>query len=353
MASRTAVLDRVERLLRAGLTAKAFRERVLAELRPVLPYDGHVWLLTDPLTRVGTSPLADVPALDLRDLPNLGRLRYLTTVNRWDVLVDEGRHAATLLGETGGEPDAVAAVARVPVRARGHRRRVGRVRGPVRLLGLARPVAHRDGVRAGDAAFLAELAPVLTVGLREAQARTFVDDAAALDLSGPAVIVLGPGPRGAQPDRLGRRGAVRAEPARRPGAHRAGRGLQRGRRPARRGGRGAGGRAVVAGAPRRRSLGDPAGRPDDSASRSETGDVVVTIAVSTPQERREVFALAHGLTPREREVLAEVARGLDSRAVADRLVVSEHTVHDHVKAVLAKTGTATRQALLARIAGAA
>ena len=52
-------------------------------------------------------------------------------------------------------------------------------------------------------------------------------------------------------------------------------------------------------------------------------------------------------------MLAEVARGLDSRAVADRLVVSEHTVHDHVKAVLAKTGTATRQALLARIAGAA
>ena len=78
MASRTAVLDRVERLVRAGLTSKAFRERVLAELRPVLPYDGHVWLLTDPVTRVGTSPLADVPALDLRDLPALGRLRYLT-----------------------------------------------------------------------------------------------------------------------------------------------------------------------------------------------------------------------------------------------------------------------------------
>ena len=147
MASRTAVLDRVERLLRAGLTAKAFRERVLAELRPVLPYDGHVWLLTDPLTRVGTSPLADVPALDLRDLPNLGRLRYLTTVNRWDVLVAEGRHAATLLGETGGEPErsllwreclsglGVTDVASV-VCAR-----------PVRLLGLAGPVAHRDDVR--------------------------------------------------------------------------------------------------------------------------------------------------------------------------------------------------------------
>ena len=34
-------------------------------------------------------------------------------------------------------------------------------------------------------------------------------------------------------------------------------------------------------------------------------------------------------------------------------MLSGHTVNDHVKAVLAKTGTATRQALLSRIAGAA
>jgi DNA-binding CsgD family transcriptional regulator len=83
------------------------------------------------------------------------------------------------------------------------------------------------------------------------------------------------------------------------------------------------------------------------------GDVVVTIEVSTPAERRGVFALAHGLTPREREVLGEVARGLDSQAIAEGLYLSEHTVHDHVKSVLAKTGVASRQALLSRIAGAA
>ena len=94
-------------------------------------------------------------------------------------------------------------------------------------------------------------------------------------------------------------------------------------------------------------------RTEDAAGSGEEGDVVVTIEVSTPHERQEVFALAHGLTPREREVLGEVARGLDSRAVAERLFLSEHTVHDHVKAVLAKTCTSTRQALLARIVGAA
>ena len=41
-------------------------------------FDAHVWLLTDPVTRVGTSPLADVPMMAWPRLPELGRLRYLT-----------------------------------------------------------------------------------------------------------------------------------------------------------------------------------------------------------------------------------------------------------------------------------
>ena len=53
--SRRSARDRIERLCGAGLTPKTLRERVLAALRPVLEYDAHVWLLTDPVTRVGTS----------------------------------------------------------------------------------------------------------------------------------------------------------------------------------------------------------------------------------------------------------------------------------------------------------
>jgi DNA-binding CsgD family transcriptional regulator len=37
--------------------------------------------------------------------------------------------------------------------------------------------------------------------------------------------------------------------------------------------------------------------------------------------------------------------------MANELVISEHTINDHVKAVLAKTGTRTRQHLLARATG--
>ena len=55
-----------------------------------------------------------------------------------------------------------------------------------------------------------------------------------------------------------------------------------------------------------------------------------------------------GLTQRESEVLALLCEGLDTREIAERMVVSEHTASDHLKAILAKTGARTRQLLLAR-----
>jgi DNA-binding CsgD family transcriptional regulator len=351
--SRTSVLDRVERLGDGGLTAKAYRERVLAEVRSVLPYDGHVWLLTDPVTRVGTSPLADVPGLAFADLPRLGRLRYLTTVNRWDRLLDEGRQAATLLATTGGRLDE-SLLWRECLRGFGVTD-VASVVCADRFGCWAWLDLWRTGTAAyaaADAAFLAELAPLLATGLREALARTFVDDAAALDLSGPAVIVLRPDLSVRSQTSWAAEALFALNPPDDPVPT----------VPA----------AVynVAAALTAHEAGVPVGEPWSrvhlgagrwvtlradrmTAAEGEDGDVVVTIEVSTPAERREVFALAHGLTPREREVLGEVARGLDSQAIAGRLYLSEHTVHDHVKAVLAKTGTASRQALLSRIAGAA
>src|SRR5215472_16064702 len=71
------VLHRIERLCADALSAKTLRERVLAQLGQVLTSDALVWMLTDPVTRVGTSPLADVPGLSWPRLPHLGRWRYL------------------------------------------------------------------------------------------------------------------------------------------------------------------------------------------------------------------------------------------------------------------------------------
>ena len=63
------------------------------------------------------------------------------------------------------------------------------------------------------------------------------------------------------------------------------------------------------------------------------------------------------LTPREREVLVHVAEGLTNRQIAERLVVSEHTVHRHVTNILRKlelpsrTAAAALAASLGHVAG--
>jgi DNA-binding NarL/FixJ family response regulator len=53
------------------------------------------------------------------------------------------------------------------------------------------------------------------------------------------------------------------------------------------------------------------------------------------------------LTPREREVLGLVAEGLTNRQIADRLVVSEHTVHRHLTNLMRKLGVTSRTAAAA------
>lgn len=58
------------------------------------------------------------------------------------------------------------------------------------------------------------------------------------------------------------------------------------------------------------------------------------------------------LTPREREVLGLVARGLSDREISAELVLSEHTVHRHVANILAKLNCSTRAAAVAKAATA-
>jgi len=61
-------------------------------------------------------------------------------------------------------------------------------------------------------------------------------------------------------------------------------------------------------------------------------------AVATPPGEDE----HHGLTAREREVLALLGRGLSNKRIARELGVSEKTVKTHVSHVLAKLGVADR-----------
>ena len=343
------VLDRVERLCREPLTAKALRERTIEVVRRAVPFDAHVWLLTDPVTCVGTSPLADVPMLAWPRLPELGRLRYVTTVNRWPELRRAGTPSVSLQAATGGEPsrsllwrDALDGMGVTDVASSVFADRFG----CWAWLDLWRC----GGVfSAGEMALLRDLTGPLTDGIRRAQARTFIEDAEPVELAGPAVILLDAESRViSQTATAGTALMVLNPPGEEPipdpipaAALNVASAML----------------AVEAGVP----VGPPWSRAHLGAGRwvtlraeRMTGGVVevaVTIEASTVAERREVFALAHGLSPREREVLGHLATGADSRTIAQALVLSEHTVNDHVRAVLAKCEAPTRGVLMSRIAG--
>ena len=49
-----------------------------------------------------------------------------------------------------------------------------------------------------------------------------------------------------------------------------------------------------------------------------------------------------GLTPREMEVLRELAQGKTNREIAELLVISEHTVINHLSHIFAKIGVDNR-----------
>jgi DNA-binding NarL/FixJ family response regulator len=68
-----------------------------------------------------------------------------------------------------------------------------------------------------------------------------------------------------------------------------------------------------------------------------------TLVVAHPR-RPSAFA---GLTPREREVAALIARGLRNAEIARELVISTATVKDHVHRILRKTGFTSRAAVAA------
>jgi LuxR family transcriptional regulator, maltose regulon positive regulatory protein len=62
---------------------------------------------------------------------------------------------------------------------------------------------------------------------------------------------------------------------------------------------------------------------------------------------RSAAAKRAGMTRREVEVLSLVAQGLSNRQIAERLVVSEHTVHRHLANIYVRLGVSSRAAAVA------
>jgi DNA-binding NarL/FixJ family response regulator len=68
------------------------------------------------------------------------------------------------------------------------------------------------------------------------------------------------------------------------------------------------------------------------------------------REARSPEASNCGLTRREIEVLRLVAGGLNNQTIAERLFVSEHTIHRHIANVMGKLSVSTRAAAVAQAA---
>jgi len=79
------------------------------------------------------------------------------------------------------------------------------------------------------------------------------------------------------------------------------------------------------------------------------GRVAVVLERAGGARSAAVRLEAFGATAREREVATLLARGLSRAELAETLVLSPHTVEDHVKSLYEKLGVASRQELVARV----
>lgn len=344
---------RVDRLCGPGgvLDPRTLRQRLLEEIRPVAGFDAYAWLLTDPETSVGSAPLADVPPPLLPQLPRLIRCKYLTEVNRWTALSSS---AATLREATGGDlsrsllwREVLSRYGVVDVASMVFSDRYG-CWGFLDLwrVGAANPFTD------GEVAFLTGIRDAVTTALRRCQANTFVSrPTRETGWPGPLMLLVSP-----ELDVLGQtpetheylRVLVPPADGRAPipaSAYNVAAQLL----------------AVEAEVDRnqpsaRVHLSDGmwltlrAARIADAQPPGQR-NIAVTIEAASPVDRMSLFARSFGLSARERELVGHLMTGVDTKEVARRMFLSEHTVQDHLKSIFSKTSVRNRRTLLSRALG--
>ncbi|MEJ2859183.1 MULTISPECIES: helix-turn-helix transcriptional regulator [unclassified Saccharothrix] len=324
---------RVERICDAAVDAVALRSAVLREVRGVVPFDAHVWVLTDPETTVGTRPLADVPPALLPRLPELIRLKYLTRANRWTAL---GAEVATL--------DADDSPWRVLLRGHGIADVASAVfRDRYGCWGFLDLWRCGSPFTTAETTYLGSLRASLTTALRTCAARTFDHPAAAV--RGPLVLLLSPELQvlGQTPE-THEYLKVMVPPA-------------EGRPPIPAGAYNVAAQllAVEAGVddhpPWARAHLSGGDWVTLRAARIGTGGIAVGIEQTSPTDRLGLFTRAVGLSAREAELVTLLPGGAGTRELAARMHLSENTVQDHLKSIFTKAGTRNRRTLLARALG--
>jgi DNA-binding CsgD family transcriptional regulator len=77
--------------------------------------------------------------------------------------------------------------------------------------------------------------------------------------------------------------------------------------------------------------------------------VAVIVEPAHPARIAPLLMSAYGLTERERDVTRLVLQGESTAAIAERLVVSAHTVQQHLKSIFEKTGVHSRRDLVGKV----
>ncbi len=341
-------VERVARICDEHDEARGLRLAVLEEIRVAAPFDAYSWLLTDPETEVGCAPLADVPCLP--ELPRLIRLKYVTAVNRWTRLAVP---VALLRAATEDQPERSLVWREILARYGVNDVASAVFRDRFGCWGFLELWRIHSGPRFTDveAEFLTRIAAPVTEALRRCQARTFDVVPSPPERTGPVVLVLSPqlDVRAQTPETdqylrtlVPPDGDGRPIPS---GAYNVAAQLL----------------AIEAGVdnhpPSARVhlsggawLTLRAGRIAQAVATAEQ-DIAVTIEATSPAERTDVFVRAFGMSAREAELLRHLVTGSDTRHIAQRMFLSEHTVQDHLKSIFAKSGTRNRRTLLARAAG--
>jgi DNA-binding CsgD family transcriptional regulator len=339
--------ERLERLSESSIDCESLQREAIAELQPVIGFDRWCWPLSDPDALV---PLAGAAEHDYG--PNVGRALELEYSGgdfaTMGALAQGANPVGSLSAETGGD------LARSP--------RWDEVLRPVGI-GDEAVVACRDALgcwgwikayRDNDDSFFAEddleliaqVAPTLGSALRRRLSGASRDSVAAP--SSPGVVVLDRDLR-AVSWTAGAREWIDALPlaalwaawgilpavvypvaalARSRNGSSGAHALERA----------ADGRWV------RIEAAQLEGQPD--------AQIAVTLRAATGTETFDLLCRAYALSRRERDVVAALLAGLDTRAVSARLCISPHTVQDHLKSVFRKTGAHSRRELLARFSGA-
>ena len=335
-----------------GLDLDTFLSEALLSLQRAVPFVGACFSTVDPPPRLltGTRKYGDLAGRNERD-HEWGLLEYGgSEATAFTRMADADVRAAGVHHSTSGHPEDSPRVRELMRPAFGYGDELRALcLDRDQLWGAAalfRPVGERP-FDADEIAFLASLAGAMGAGVRGGLLASLAASAPIDSPVGPAVMIIGPDDTvvqvnsGADPwlDELAQ-GGTGAPPT--------------------------GVIASLVGAARRYARGEWPSPPRSrirtssglwlvlhatplSARDGVHGEVVVTIEEARPPEVVPLVVAAFGLTVRERDVVALVLQGMDTKEIGGQLHLSAWTVQDHLKAIFDKASVRSRRELIARV----